>query len=54
MRFLVWGRLKSGFKLRNLVIMSYKLHLKLFERLNFFLFAMFMAQYFSLCPVIAM
>jgi len=54
MRSLVWAGLKIGLELRNLVIMSYKLHLKVFERLKEVLFAMFMAQYFSLCLVLAM
>jgi hypothetical protein len=54
MRSLVWGGLKIGLELRNLVIMSYKLHLKVLERLKEVLFAMFMAQYFSLCLVLAM
>jgi hypothetical protein len=54
MRFLVWDGLKIGLELKNLVIMSYKPHLKLLERLNFFIFGMFMAQYFLLCLVTAM
>lgn len=54
MRSLVWGGLKIGLELRNLVIMSYKPHLRVLERLKEVLFAMFMAQYFSLCLVLAM